>query len=86
MDELRGMTVRELIVALSQVEDEIRAARRSAIDQTPALAGVGAEVAGAVAVDELPESGVDDRTIELSIREQQIVDELRGRRETEQLG
>ena len=85
MDELRGMTVRELIVALSEVEDQIRAARRSAIDQTPALAGVGADAAGPVAVDELPESGVDDRMIELSIREQQIVDELHRRRETEEL-
>lgn len=85
MDELRGMTVRELIVELSEVEDEIRAARQQAIDQTPALAGVGAEPAGPVAVDELPDSQVDDRMIELSIREQQIVDELHRRRETEQL-
>jgi hypothetical protein len=73
MDELRAMTVRELIIALAQVEDEIRRTRLG----PPLPAGTSA----GPATDTLAaEPTVGERLIELGIREQRIVDELQSRR------
>jgi hypothetical protein len=73
MDDLRGMTVRELIIALAEVEDAIRRTRLGPPLAAGAPAGSAAE---ALAV----EPTVGERLVELGVREQRIVDELQSRR------
>jgi hypothetical protein len=73
MDDLRGMTVRELIIALAEVEDEIRRTRLGPPLPAGASAGTASE---ALAV----EPTVGERLVELGVREQRIVDELQSRR------
>ena len=73
MDDLRGMTVRELIIALAEVEDEIRRTRLGPPLPAGAPAGTASE---ALAV----EPTVGERLVELGVREQRIVDELQSRR------
>ena len=69
MDDLRGMTVRELIIALAEVEDEIRRTRLG----PPLPAGTASEAL-------VVEPTVGERLVELGVREQRIVDELQSRR------
>jgi len=75
MDDLRSMTVRELIIALAEVEDEIRRTRLG-----PPLPA-GAAAAGPAPAEALTvEPTVGERLVELGLREQHIVDELQSRR------
>jgi hypothetical protein len=78
MDDLRGMTVRELIIALSEVEDEIRRTRLGPPLPSAAVAGPASDalLMGAV------EPSVAERLMELGLREKRIVDELQTRRTT----
>jgi hypothetical protein len=77
MDDLRGMTVRELIIALSEVEDEIRRTRLGPPVPSAAVAGPASDAMALGAV----EPSVAERLMELGLREKRIVEELQTRRD-----